>query len=258
MSIYDILMLVVLVGCILFGLWKGLAWQVASLASLFVSYFVALNFRGVLSGYISATEPWNQFAAMLILFIGSSLIVWLAYGYMKATIERWRLRGFDTQAGGLLGALKGALLCMLITLFAVTLFGENVTRSVIASRSGGYITSAINHIYMMVPDEIHPFLNSHIEQLNKSLEEESPGFVGASEEKLENKLKIIRGQFNVPSKEQQLTGPTTPTQSGFAPPPRSNNNVNPDLGDRLKQAGNEFFDATKEAGRQVLEENFNR
>ena len=41
---YDILMLVVLVACTLFGLWKGMAWQLASLASLIVSYIVALKF----------------------------------------------------------------------------------------------------------------------------------------------------------------------------------------------------------------------
>ena len=57
MGIYDLMMLAILAGSILFGLWKGLAWQVASLASIFVSYFVALNFRGPLSGWISASEP---------------------------------------------------------------------------------------------------------------------------------------------------------------------------------------------------------
>ena len=58
MGIYDLLMLAVMVGCIMFGLWKGFAWQVASIAAIFVSYFVAMIFRGPLSGYISVSEPW--------------------------------------------------------------------------------------------------------------------------------------------------------------------------------------------------------
>ena len=174
---------------------------------------------------------------------------------MKATIERWRLRGFDTQAGGLLGAFKGALLCMLITLFAVTLFGDRVTDSIIASRSGGYITTAINKIHMMVPDEIHAFLDSHIQQLNQSLEEESPGFVSDSKTKLENKLKVIRGQFNVPANDQQVTGSP---DNGFVPPPRTSGDNNLNLGDSFRRAGEEIWNTTKEAGLQAVENNFNR
>ena len=255
MSIYDILMLVVLVDSILFGLWKGLAWQVASLASIFVSYFVALNFRGALSGYITAAEPWNQFAAMLILFLGTSLIIWLAYGYLKATIERWKLRGFDTQAGGIVGAVKGVLLCMLITLFAVTLFGENVREAVVASRSGSYITGAINGLNTMVPDEIHAVLNDQIQKFNQQLDETSPGFVEKGHEKLQEKLKTIRGKFSVPTGEQRLTNsPNDGFQTGNDSPPPSGIN----LEELQQQSGNPIRNATNESGRTVVDENFNR
>ena len=45
MALYDIVMLVVVVGAIWFGWWKGMAWQIASLAAIIVSYIVAVNFR---------------------------------------------------------------------------------------------------------------------------------------------------------------------------------------------------------------------
>ena len=67
MEIYDIIMLVVLLGATLFGAWKGLAWQVASLGAIVASYFVALNYRDEVAELISAKQPWNVFAAMLIL-----------------------------------------------------------------------------------------------------------------------------------------------------------------------------------------------
>ena len=41
MQSYDIFMLAVLVITTIWGLWKGLAWQLASLGSIFLSYFVA-------------------------------------------------------------------------------------------------------------------------------------------------------------------------------------------------------------------------
>src|SRR6266516_2813605 len=45
MKPYDILMLIVLALTIVWGAWKGLAWQIASIASIGLSYRVALHFR---------------------------------------------------------------------------------------------------------------------------------------------------------------------------------------------------------------------
>ena len=52
MALYDIIMLVVILGAVAFGYWKGFAWQVASLAAIIVSYFVALKFREPVAQYI--------------------------------------------------------------------------------------------------------------------------------------------------------------------------------------------------------------
>ena len=201
MGIYDLLMLAVMVGCIMFGLWKGFAWQVASIAAIFVSYFVAMIFRGPLSGYISVSEPWNRFAAMLILFLATSLIIWMAYGYIKKTIKRLRLRGFDTQAGAILGAFKGIILCMLVTLFSVTLFGERVRQGVVNSRSGGYFAAAINKTDAFVPREIHALLDPHIQNFNQAVTGTDAGFLDRSKQKLEEKIQIFQdfhGQFERP------------------------------------------------------------
>jgi membrane protein required for colicin V production len=198
MQLYDILMFAVFAGAILFGMWKGLAWQVASLAAIFVSYFVALNFSNRLTPYISVDEPLNRFAAMLILFIGSSLIIWLIYGYVRATIESWKLTGFDRQAGALLGALKGALLCMVITLFAVTLMGANIRRSVVDSKFGGYIATAINRLNAVVPAEIHVVLDPYVKDFNQAITETDQGFLQASEKAFDEKIQTFRGQFKFP------------------------------------------------------------
>ena len=70
MQTYDIIMIVVLVAATVFGALKGLAWQLASLASIFVSYYVAYRFRNSVAELIDATSPWNTFLAMLLLFVG--------------------------------------------------------------------------------------------------------------------------------------------------------------------------------------------
>lgn len=167
MSIYDILMLIVLGGAIFFGYWKGLAWQVASLASIIVSYIVANNFHGFVSPYFTIGDPWNKFAAMLVLFLGTSLLVWIAFGYLKNTIEDMKLKGFDHQVGAIVGAFKGALLCMVITLFAVTLLPDSLQRSIIGSRSGHFIARSINQLSVVVPNEIHAVIDSRLQDFNQ-------------------------------------------------------------------------------------------
>src|SRR5262245_54586300 len=72
MQSYDFLMLAVLIGCMVFGAWKGMAWQVASLASIGASYLVAVRFSETLAPVISAEAPWNKAAAMLILYVATS------------------------------------------------------------------------------------------------------------------------------------------------------------------------------------------
>ncbi len=61
MQTYDIIMLVVLGIATFLGAIKGFAWQVASLASIVVSYFVAYHFRSDVAKMIHAQEPWNGF-----------------------------------------------------------------------------------------------------------------------------------------------------------------------------------------------------
>lgn len=168
MSIYDILMLIVFVGAIFFGWWKGLAWQVASLASVVVSYFVAYSFHGAVSPYLEIGYPWNKFGAMLILFLGTSLVIWIGFGYVRNSIDKMKLDGFDHQAGAFLGAFKGGLLCMVATLFAVTLLPDSFSNSVIHSRSGNFLARSLNQLSMAVPQEIHAVLEPRLLEMNQT------------------------------------------------------------------------------------------
>ena len=78
-EIYDIVMLVIILGAALFGAVKGFAWQLASIVSIVASYVVAYRFREPFSQSIQADPPWNRFLAMLILFIGTSLVLSLIH-----------------------------------------------------------------------------------------------------------------------------------------------------------------------------------
>ena len=150
MEIYDICMLVVLAGATVFGAWRGIAWQVASMASLVLSYLVALRFSTQLAPHFGQQAPLNRFIAMFVLYAGTSLVIWVVFRLVKNVIDRVRLKEFDHQMGALFGAAKGVLLCVAITFFAVTLSTQARTH-VLHSRSGYYIALLLHRADGVMP-----------------------------------------------------------------------------------------------------------
>jgi len=169
MQPYDVLMLAVLLAATLWGAYKGLAWQIASIGSLVASYLVALRLREPLAVYIPAEAPWNIFLAMLILFVGTGAIVWLMFNVISEFIEQLKLQAFDRQLGALFGAAKGALICALITLFAVTLLGESQRQAICNSRSGYYIAVMLDRAQPLIPRELHQVLAPYLDQFEQSV-----------------------------------------------------------------------------------------
>ena len=176
MQPYDMFMLIVIVAATAFGAWKGLAWQLASLASIFLSYFMAHTFSGQFAQLVDASPPWNKFLAMLILFLGTSLAVWIAFRLVSGFIDRVKLKEFDRQIGALLGVAKGVLLCVIITLFAVTLSAENHRQQIMASRSGYYIALLLDRSHAVMPPEVHDVLEPYIHSLDQRLNDDDRFF----------------------------------------------------------------------------------
>lgn len=174
MIAYDLLMVAVVVLMTLYGSWKGMAWQLASLSAVFVSYLVAYRFRVPVSGMIDAAHPWNVFLAMLILYISCSLLIWLIFRFISHLIDRIKLREFDSQIGALFGCFNGVIVCVLATLFSVTLLGDQTRELIVSSRSGYYIAVLLDKSHTLMPEEIHQVLHPFIEKLDGEMHELEP------------------------------------------------------------------------------------
>jgi membrane protein required for colicin V production len=173
MQAYDILMIGVLVGTTVFGAIKGMAWQLASLASLGVSYLVALRFSEQLAPHIHQEPPWNRFAAMLVLYLGTSLAIWLLFRLVRGFIDRVKLNEFDRQIGALFGAAKGVLFCVAITFFAVTMSAA-AREAILHSRSGYYIAVLLARADSVMPRELHQVLDPYLDELERGLDPRFP------------------------------------------------------------------------------------
>jgi membrane protein required for colicin V production len=170
---YDIIIFVVLACAILFGVWKGLAWQLASLASLVASGFVAVHFSAVLAPYFSAQEPWNRFIAMFVVYVVTALVIWVVFRFISGLIERVKLKEFDRQMGALFGLAKGALLAIVITFFAVTL-SEASRQAVLRSYSGDAIARLTRHAVPILPEDVRTNFGKYIDEFEKKLDPNTP------------------------------------------------------------------------------------
>jgi membrane protein required for colicin V production len=165
---YDIAMLVVLVGSTLFGVWKGMAWQVASLASVAVSAAVAVHSSAAIAPYFPGQEPWNRFLAMLVLYVVTAGAIWILFRLVSNVIDRVKLKEFDRQLGATFGLAKGALYCVVITFFMVTL-SEPGRQLVLESRSGDLIARGIRNANPILPEDVRKYLGEYIDELDKGL-----------------------------------------------------------------------------------------
>lgn len=165
---YDFLMLAVLVGMGIYGAWKGVAWQVAALASVLVSAAVAVHGSAPLAPYFSAHEPWNRFLAMLVLYVATAGAIWLLFRLVKGIIDRVQLKEFDRQLGATFGLAKGILYCVIITFFAVTL-SEAARQAVLQSHSGDLIARGIRNANPILPDDVRKWLGKYIDELDAQL-----------------------------------------------------------------------------------------
>ena len=167
---YDLVMLGILAAAAVLGYFKGLVWQIAWIAGIAASTYVALRFGGPLSPFFGQQAPWNKLIAMLALYIATSLAVWLVFRVISGAINAIHLSAFDHQLGLLLGLAKGALLCVVITFFAVTL-APGYRDQIVASRSGRIVAEIIVRADQYLPKDVvetvDPFVKQFEDQLRR-------------------------------------------------------------------------------------------
>lgn len=173
MDWYDIAMLAVLGLATLMGLWKGMAWQLASLGSLVLSYFLALKFSAQLAPVFGSTAPLNRFVAMLVIYLVTSVVVWLGFRFVARFLDKIKLRDFDHQVGALFGFVKGVLLCLAVTFFALGL-SDALRDHILATKSGHYMAVFIDKAEAIMPPEIHKVLDPYLNKLEQRLDPSEP------------------------------------------------------------------------------------
>ena len=167
---YDLVMLGILAAAAVLGYFKGIVWQLAWIAGIAASSFLALRFGGSLAPFVGQQAPWNRLIAMLSIYVGTSLAVWLVFRVISGAISAVHLSAFDHQLGLVFGLAKGGLICVVVTFFAVTL-APTYRNQIVGSRSGRLVAEIIVRADELLPpnivEPVQPFVKQFEEQFRQ-------------------------------------------------------------------------------------------
>lgn len=167
---YDLVMLGILAVAALLGYFKGMVWQLAWIAGIFASSFVAFRFGSQCAAFFGQQAPWNRFTAMLALYAATSIGVWLVFRVISGAINAIHLSAFDHQLGLLLGLAKGALLCVVITFFSVTL-APAYRNQIVGSKSGRLVAELIVRADTYLPKDVHETVEPFVKQFEQQFQQ---------------------------------------------------------------------------------------
>jgi membrane protein required for colicin V production len=164
--IFDLVVIGVVLGAIALGGWKGFAWQVAGIVSLVAGFVVAIPLSKPLAPIFGHSEPLNRFVALAVLYICVSLGIYIVALVYRKTLERWQLHHWDKHLGAVMGGMKGILLCMTLTFFAITLF-RSLRDPIFNTKTGRLMGRAMMGLHPVLPEEVHDVIHPYIHHLDE-------------------------------------------------------------------------------------------
>jgi membrane protein required for colicin V production len=157
MTIYDVAMAILVVAGMVWGSWRGITWQLASIASLILGYSVAHPLSGQLAPHFPGEPVVARSLAMLAIYAAVSGGVFLVAWIVRATLRQLKFEAFDRHLGMVLGGMEGALLGLVMTLFVVSL-APQTRAAIFTSPTGRVAGQVLDALGPVLPGELREVL----------------------------------------------------------------------------------------------------
>ncbi len=163
MTPYDAAMAAVVVAGMIWGAWRGITWQLASIASLVLGYTVSQPLSGQVAEHFPGPPVVARALAMLAIYAAVSGGVFLAAWLVRATLRQLKFEEYDRHLGMVLGGLEGALLGLVITFFVASL-APQTRNTIFGSPTGHLVGRLMDTVGPVLPAEVRneltPFWSS--------------------------------------------------------------------------------------------------
>ncbi len=157
MTLYDAAMIGVVIGGMVWGAWRGIVWQLASIGSLVLGYTLAHTLSDDLAAHFPGDPVVSRGLAMVVIYACVSAGVFFVAWLVRATLRKLQFESYDRHLGMVLGGVEGALVGLVATLFVVSLAPQS-RGPIFNSPSGRVVGTVMNSLGPVLPSEARDVL----------------------------------------------------------------------------------------------------
>ncbi|MDD2757851.1 MAG: CvpA family protein [Patescibacteria group bacterium] len=163
MSFFDLVLLIIIVGFGLAGLWFGLVQSIGSLVGTVLGVYLAFSYYAPVASWIMATTGWQGNITRLVVFVVAFVLINRLVGlvfWLLNKIFGWFTRlpfinSVNRMLGLAFGLIEGAMIVG-VTLYFIARFplGANFMSALSASKVAPYLDSLISVLKPFIPEAI--------------------------------------------------------------------------------------------------------
>ena len=171
-SIVDLVVLGILLYCGVRGASRGLLSQLSWVIALLLCFKFSGSLAPAIEPMIGVDPPLKQWLAMLAVYVGLCGVSFVVAGMLSSWMAKAKIIDFDKHLGGILGFVKGVIICMTVMFFAITM--SPPMRQIVSQTYSGYGAALILHnskyLIPLLPENAIPTVQTVIDNFNKSLQ----------------------------------------------------------------------------------------
>lgn len=154
LTVFDGIFLGVILAGVIWGSWKGLTWELATVASLVLGYLVAYPSAGKLAPSFpgNASVSWLlALAAAYVLVSGGSFgAAWM----LRSALRKYKFESYDRHLGGIVGGVGGMAVAIVATVLTISI-APGTRQPILTSTSGKAISRVLETVHDALPDSVH-------------------------------------------------------------------------------------------------------
>ena len=158
---FDLFLVGMVFGGVVLGVWKGLAWQLAGIFSIFLGFALGRPISAAIAGLYENPSVFTRFLIFAITYAAISLGCYLLALLWRRKLKEFRLQRYDRHLGGFLGAIHGLAWCAIFTMFIIV-FREDTRKPILSRPTGKLVAHTLDGLHGIMPDGLHDILHPYM------------------------------------------------------------------------------------------------
>lgn len=148
---FDVFVILFLLYCIFMGGKRGIFLQITSIIALLAGWYVSSRYSVNFKSYFPLGDTLSGKVASIATFFAVEIGVLILGKILSGMLIGGVLKEANRQLGALFGLVKGLIVCLVVTYFAVTLSSTS-KKFVIGSQSGRMLVQLLYEVQKIIPD----------------------------------------------------------------------------------------------------------